>query len=280
MKPTEPAQSIPRQALPGQGTDRGLSRWPILTALVLCGSWILWSALAPQGFWWQAVARFLPVLAILAAGLLLAVASLRGDMTLPAVFVVREGVGFTVPRYRQYGHHLIGLVLLGSAIVGLSITQWRMPADHHDSPIVPVLYSSMVVMLVLSGLAVAFTTAHIIVALGERPCIELTPDAVLFRDRWGRLDVPWQALRPGLPMRGANLRVLSLTVDQPELVVRHGLIVGPTRQLKMPQFARVNGAFLADVIRYYVDHPQWRPAIGTHAEYARLLAEFGLATRS
>lgn len=37
----------------------------------------------------------------------------------------------------------------------------------------------------------------------------------------------------------------------------------------------VNPWFLADAIRWYVEHPENRPAIGTQEEHTRLLAALG-----
>ncbi|MEU5528318.1 hypothetical protein ABZ744_15365 [Micromonospora chersina] len=97
--------------------------------------------------------------------------------------------------------------------------------------------------------------------------VELRPDGVHQRDITGSLTVPWEALAPGRPSRpAARAATLALTCAQPDLVRRRGILpLG--RRLRIDN---VHPWFIADAIRYYVDHPQHRAAIGEPAEYQRL----------
>ncbi|MFF4893334.1 hypothetical protein [Micromonospora chersina] len=105
--------------------------------------------------------------------------------------------------------------------------------------------------------------------------VELRPDGVHQRDVTGSLTVPWEALTPGRPSRpAARAATLALTYAQPDLVRRRGILrLG--RRLRVDN---VHPWFIADTIRYYVDHPQHRAAIGEPAEYQRLLHALTSAT--
>lgn len=98
--------------------------------------------------------------------------------------------------------------------------------------------------------------------------VELRRDGVYQRDFTGSLTVPWEALAPGRPSRPAvKASTLALTYAHPDLVRRRG-ILPLARRLRIDN---VHPCFIADTIRYYVDHPQHRAAIGEPAEYQRLL---------
>lgn len=78
------------------------------------------------------------------------------------------------------------------------------------------------------------------------------------------VEVPWEALAPSQPAR-PNLRSKSLTLSyaRPDLVRLRGLVWSLRTDT-------VHSWFIADAIRYYLDHPEHRAAIGTPAEYDRL----------
>jgi hypothetical protein len=113
----------------------------------------------------------------------------------------------------------------------------------------------------------------VVAALRGRPYVELTPRAVVLRGAFGRCTVPWEALQSGPPYLGA--RTLPLAVARPDLVVSRGLARGPARVTLAN--AGISRWLLAGAIRYYVDHPDRRAAIGTPAEHDRLLAELSAA---
>lgn len=98
--------------------------------------------------------------------------------------------------------------------------------------------------------------------------VELRPDGVCQRDVTGSLMVPWEALAPGHPFQPAvGVATLALAYAQPDLVRRRGILPLGRRRLRIDN---VHAWFIADAIRYYVDHPQHRAAIGEPAEYQRL----------
>lgn len=100
--------------------------------------------------------------------------------------------------------------------------------------------------------------------------IELRPDGLRDREWAGTLIAPWDALPvvpvPRYPNERATLRV---RYARPELVRRHGLATSRRRLLT----DNIDQELAAQVIRYYTTHPEHRPAIGTRAEYDRLLSE-------
>jgi hypothetical protein len=117
----------------------------------------------------------------------------------------------------------------------------------------------------------------VVTALRGRPQILLTPGAIVQELWWGDRTVPWEALRPGSPVGKMLRRTLTLVVDRPELVVGRGLLRGSSRRPWLVlTHLRVRPRFLADAIRFYAGHPERRDAIGTRAEYERLLPELGV----
>jgi hypothetical protein len=76
--------------------------------------------------------------------------------------------------------------------------------------------------------------------------------------------VPWETLAPGQPGR-RELRSKRLILSYARLdLVRRRRLVWSLRT------DNVHSWLIADAIRYYVDHPEHRAAIGTPAEYDRL----------
>ncbi len=127
------------------------------------------------------------------------------------------------------------------------------------------------VLLVMGGLV----TLLVVTALRGGPQILLTPAAVVEETWWGNRTIPWEALRPGPPMRPPRLRnSLTLIVDRPALVVRRELLRGSTRRPRLDlAHLRVDPWFLADAVWFYLDHPQRRNVIGWQAEYERFFRE-------
>ena len=96
---------------------------------------------------------------------------------------------------------------------------------------------------------------------------ELRPTGLRVRHLFGVLTVPWEALAPGYPVRpDPRFRRLALTYTRPELVHRRGIF-----SRRLVPIDNVHGWFIADVIRYYVEHPEQRADIGRQTEYDRLL---------
>lgn len=124
------------------------------------------------------------------------------------------------------------------------------------------------------GLAVLAAVLIVVLAAAVfqgRPRIDLTPSGIEVREPLGRRTVPWTALAPGTPARQPFPRKVVLTVTRPELVQRRGLVRGSAAAPVLDlAWLNVQPWFLADVLRWYVDHPQERAALGTEAGNERL----------
>lgn len=99
--------------------------------------------------------------------------------------------------------------------------------------------------------------------------VALTPEGVCVGAPRPLAVVPWEALDPHALSHKSAGGFLRLAVTRPELVRRAGW--GPGRPVLVPfRDLTVAPALLADVIRYYVAHPEHWSAIGSPEEYARL----------
>ncbi|GAA4578633.1 hypothetical protein GCM10023176_54930 [Micromonospora coerulea] len=98
--------------------------------------------------------------------------------------------------------------------------------------------------------------------------VQVRPDGLRQRGITGWLVVPWDAVPtvPTLPP-SPRARTVRLNFGRPELVRRHGLHVYRQR-LRSDD---IDPEFLCAAIRYYLAHPEHRPAIGTQAEYDRVV---------
>ncbi|RAO52208.1 hypothetical protein LUPAC06_05986 [Micromonospora saelicesensis] len=91
------------------------------------------------------------------------------------------------------------------------------------------------------------------------------------RQTWalGSRTVPWEALlAPQITSAADRQLWLGMKITEPQLVRWRGIPQsrGATRR------DNIDAGFLAAVIGHYVAHPEHRAAIGSEAEYARLLA--------
>ena len=102
--------------------------------------------------------------------------------------------------------------------------------------------------------------------LRREPIVELHPDGVRQGSTVGSVTVPWEAL----DVPNANQRVPIVDRDA---VAKTGLRRRPRKLILDALAPDVNPVFTADVIRYYLAHPEHRGAIGTDAEYDRMLAD-------
>lgn len=98
--------------------------------------------------------------------------------------------------------------------------------------------------------------------------LELRPEGLRHRELAGTLTVPWDA-EPVVPVAMEKRTVMYVRYGRPELVHRHGLITSRRRLYT----DNIDQPLAARVIWYYVNYPEYRSAIGTHAEYDRLLSE-------
>jgi hypothetical protein len=246
-------------------------RRPLIVAAVAIGvAWTVAAALIhARVFWLFAVLHGGPALAFLAA----LVASVLLGSAKPAGFEVREGVGFVVPASRGFGFLVVGEVAMMASLTGQLIHIWTW--DGADEAAFRFWAGAVlsVALLVACGLVALL----VVTALRGGPQILLTPSAVVQEDWWGNRTIPWDALRLGRPLGQVRGRTLTLIVDRPDLIVRRGLFRSSTGQpwLVMGHL-RVHPWFLADAIWFYVGHPERRDAIGSCAEYERLLPKLGV----
>jgi hypothetical protein len=187
--------------------------------------------------------------------------------------------GFGVATLTPAGMSALLPIVLAGVVVGelpgLSrIDGEATPAQRWIEAAFAAMSTAVTVLLVVLAAAVAVLSWR---GLGY----ELTPQGVLWRTPLLRRLVPWDALAPGGPQRPApGARLLTLPVGRPDLVTQRGWAAGHgTREAPaLPLQVDVDGRFLADAIRWYVDHPADRAMIGSTAEHERLVAAVAEAT--
>lgn len=94
----------------------------------------------------------------------------------------------------------------------------------------------------------------------------LTPDGIKFRESFGSLFIPWEALVTAYPRDALQV---TLHLAHPELVRGRGFRY--SRPTLVPA-AGVDAELLARAIHEYANSAQLRPGIGTTAELDRFLA--------
>ncbi|MER7168040.1 PH domain-containing protein [Micromonospora sp. NPDC000207] len=256
---------------PERATDAtSANRWVVGVADLFAVGWVaaqIWwvpTGLA-SALWIGGVPYLLAVVAfgavLLASGggsARLGVVDLR-----PGVTALRAGPS------RVAGWLCAGQVLLVTAITTSLVDRSRW--DEGAAETILLIDLSLLVLLVA-----VVVMAQVVGVFRSRPRVDLTPTGVEARDLLGSRVIPWAALAPGGPLPPSG-RSVSLVVSRPDLVVQRGLMISPRRR------PRVNGdtlavrvGFLADVLRYYVDHPDERAGIGTPQGYLRLRRTLGL----
>ncbi|HZM79337.1 MAG TPA: hypothetical protein VFC19_26700 [Candidatus Limnocylindrales bacterium] len=187
----------------------------------------------------------------------------------PAAFAVSGGGFHARLVFPQDVYVMFMLVLLGANVAILLHTfQDPDPAIHI------LAWVQLGLVTVMGALSVAF--AVLAWSMGTS-AVELTPEGVMARTLWDRRTIPWEALAPGGPPRpGPRNGRIRLAFARPELV-RRGRFRVPGKGDWITAQLDVQPWLVADAIRWYVEHPEDRAAIGTEAEHARLLAALGAA---
>jgi hypothetical protein len=187
----------------------------------------------------------------------------------PAAFVtVGDSRAFRAPPAGRAVWWPAAMLVMLSANAGTYLSLTREPSgDPEPEGLLVVLDPALLTVLGLA--AVAATGLQLSAIWAGWPLVELTAEGIRVQAPLGYIAVPWQALRPGFPQR-PSLRAdtLALTIDQPHLIRRRGLI-GTKRAVPI-FWLDIHPWFLADAIRYYVAHPEHRAAIGTATEHERL----------
>lgn len=209
------------------------------------------------------------LLLTLASVLVATVLAMRRPWGRPAL-LVRPGEG----RLRAmagpgFSWFVAGEILL---LTGVAVPMVdREPLRGTGAPTGPSRYPLIAVSVGLTVLAAVVIVVLVAAVFNGRPRIDLTPAGIEIRETFGRRTVPWAALAPGTPARQPFPRKVVLTVTRPELVQRRGLVRGSAAAPVLDlAWLNVQPWFLADVLRWYVDHPQERAALGTEAGNERL----------
>jgi hypothetical protein len=149
----------------------------------------------------------------------------------------------------------LGYFPIGIAMAGNVVRDWG------SEPFLP----DQLMELGYSVIVVLWTVA----AWRDRS-VQLRPDGLWQRGITGWLVIPWEAAPavPALPPP-PTARTVRLTYGRPELVRRHGLHVMGHR-LRTDD---IDPRLLCAAIRYYLGHPEQRPAIGTRQEYERVMPQ-------
>jgi hypothetical protein len=266
--PTVPAPSIvttpPRSRAPGLAIVValvfGVARWAIMLAGGL--PWPVWDhalGLAP-----------FPVALLVMVPVAL---SQRGAWRRPARLVEAGPGRRRVPAGPAYGWFVVGQVLLFTA---LTVSLGR---DLYWNPEAPAAVRWLLLpgMALLAALWLLLVTVSVMAVFRGRPRVDLTPAGVEIHEPFGRQSVPWEAMAPGTPVRQGSGSTLGLRVVRPELVERRGLVFSSARAPQvMLAWLPVHPWFLADVLRFYADHPEERATLGTPAGDERLRGALGL----
>ena len=208
------------------------------------------------------------LLLALASVLVATVLAMRRPWGRPAL-LVRPGEG----RLRAmagpgFSWFVAGEILL---LTGVTVPMVDEELRGPGTPTGPAPYPPVAVSVGLAVLAAVVIVVLVAAVFNGRPRIDLTPAGIEIRETFGRRTVPWDALAPGTPARQPFPRKVVLTVTRPDLVQRRGLVRGSAAAPVLDlAWLNVQPWFLADVLRWYVDHPQERGALGTEAGNERL----------
>ncbi|MEU2613477.1 PH domain-containing protein [Micromonospora sp. NPDC007271] len=244
----------------------------VLAALAVAGLWVVAVHFGVPGRWggWalNAVLVVLCAAAFTAAGL-----AAKGPWRRP-VRLVGAGEGrLRVPAGPGFSWYLTGQILFLTALVGPGQDDDLLRAP--DVSAGPVRYALTALLLALAALVIGGLVAAV---FDGRPRIDLTPAGIEIRGVLGRRNVPWAAVAPGTPQRSWSGNTLVLTVVRPELVERRGTAWSPASAPWLDlRWLPIHPWFLSDVLRWYVDHPQERVAVGTPAGNERLCRALGVA---
>jgi len=181
-------------------------------------------------------------------------------------FTVVRGFFLALPTTPPGLNTVLGLMSVG-ALAALAVQERRI-----DGELAGLLLAATITLAVPIGVQVFLAWQPLYVAL--------TPQGVVWRSAWHRRLVPWDALVPGgPPVPGPLAAKLTLEVARPEAVTIQGvgLFAGSARRPVITGQFDVHPRLMAGAIRWYVEHPQDRSAIGTGEEHQRLLTSYGRA---
>jgi hypothetical protein len=187
----------------------------------------------------------------------------------PAAFVVQPRVpAFSTPPQPANLFLALAALTLATGMTGNVIRDWGSESFLPDQ---------------LLGLGWAGVALLHVALVWRGQDVQLRPDGLWQRGVTGWLTIPWDASPtvPTLPPSPGAMAV-RLGFGRPELVRRHGLHIH-RRALRTQD---IDPRLITAAVRHYAVHPEHRAAIGTKAEYDRLMrrlldpatvAEAGLA---
>ena len=216
------------------------------------------AGLAVAGLAWQPAAGWIGGLLLATAVVAVALFVLAWKQSRPAALVVDPGGrSFGVPASPSMVYLTVfsSCATSQSVLISSSSTEWWWS--------------------LFAACCSAFVAAVWLAAAWAGDGPRLRPEGIEVRMGVGSLRVPWEALSRDQPQRpGLHDTYLRLSYDRPQLVRRRGIYAAGDRL----QIDSVHPWFIADVIRHYGNHPEHRHAIGTPAEYHRLLHELNQPT--
>lgn len=172
----------------------------------------------------------------------------------PRSLVVQPHVpAFSTPPQPMFVFMALAYLVIGTEQVGNVVRDWASEPFLPDQ-LLELAHACLAIMLV----ALAWRNTS----------VQLRPDGLWQQSVTGRIVVPWDASPtvPTLPP-APNARTVPLIYGRPELVRQHGLRPAPHRL----RTEDIDPRLITAAIRFYAAHPEHRPAIGTKAEYDRLL---------
>jgi hypothetical protein len=187
-----------------------------------------------------------------------------GGLRPPARFVRRAGQ-LAAPSSGANGSAPV-IILMGTSAIVIQPTL----TFEGDTPQLAYSVTWPLVLVVLALWAVAVAVLFV-----PRPRLVLDAGGVTLQRVLRTVRLSWDDLRPGgpLPPKGRRPRELTLELTGEPMFGSYT----PTESLPLYQL-HIDPTYLADTIRYYVDHPEARATIGGDDPPAAPLAEPARAT--
>ena len=195
---------------------------------------------------------FPTMLATMAVLLLMGVVS--ASWRQPRSFVVQRHMpAFSTPPQPTFVFLALAFLVMGTGMAANVVRDWASESFLPDQ-LMELVYACVAIMWVT--------------LVWRDSSVQLRPDGLWQRGAIGSLVVPWDA-SPTVPTfpPDPNAKTVQLTYGRPDLVRQYGLRLYRHRL----RTDAIDPRFLCAAIRYYTAHPEHRPAIGTQAEYERVL---------
>ncbi|WP_433726261.1 hypothetical protein ACQP2Y_08940 [Actinoplanes sp. CA-051413] len=220
----------------------------LAVGLVLSAAYVL------AHLWFPALGRRTFPAMVATTAVLLLMGVVAASWSRPRSFMVQPHVpAFSTPPQPMFAFMGLAFLVLGTGMAA-DVVRDRASESFLPDQLVELAYPCIAILWV----ALAWRDSG----------VQLRPDGLWQRGAMGSLVVPWEASPavPALPP-DPDAKTVRLSYGRPDLVRRRGLHL--YRNQLRPH--AIDPRFLCAAIRYYNAHPQHRPAIGTQAEYERVL---------